>query len=258
MWTYVTRDGRTLLYNNAVVGSRNLWTMPLDRSARARQITTVAGDAVMHASLSPDTTHVAFASSATGNSDIWVQHVDGSGLRALTNDAAADAWPVWSPDGHAIMFASLNNGRWETRRIALDGRPVEKVVDGFFRGDWISKPDGDGTWIVTVNDGGGLHLMDLDSRTIVWRDRPQTAALPMFSPDGRWVSLPVRESRDRDAIWVYDAATGKPRVVVRFSEPFQMFFRASWVDDGRAFIVNRGQTISHIVMLDRFWTARRS
>jgi hypothetical protein len=30
----------------------------------------------------------------------------------------------------------------------------------------------------------------------------------------------------------------------RFSEPFQMVFRASWADEGRAFIVNRAQTIS--------------
>ena len=41
MWTHVTRDGKTLLFNNALVGSRNLWTMPLDRSAEPRQITAV-------------------------------------------------------------------------------------------------------------------------------------------------------------------------------------------------------------------------
>ena len=100
MWTYVTRDGRTLLFNNALVGSRNLWMMPLDGSTKPRQITSVTGDAVMHSSLSPDGTHVAFVSSATGNSDVWVQHVDGSDLRQLTNDPAAEAWPVWSRRAH--------------------------------------------------------------------------------------------------------------------------------------------------------------
>jgi serine/threonine-protein kinase len=52
--------------------------------------------------------------------------------------------------------------------------------------------------------------------------------------------------------WVYDVATGKGRLAVRFSQPFQIIFRTSWVDDGRAFLVNRQQTVSHIVMLDKF------
>ena len=34
MWTFVTRDGYTLLFNNALVGSRNLWTLPLDGSSK--------------------------------------------------------------------------------------------------------------------------------------------------------------------------------------------------------------------------------
>ena len=76
----------------------------------------------MHAAVSPDGSHLVFALSATGNADIWVQNVDGSELRQLTNDPAADAWPVWSPDGRSIMFASLRDGAWETRRIPASGR----------------------------------------------------------------------------------------------------------------------------------------
>jgi hypothetical protein len=256
MWTYVTRDGKTLLFNNAVVGSRNLWTMPLDRSAGPRQITSVPGNAVMHSSLSPDSTQVAFASSASGNSDIWVQHVDGSGLRQLTDDVAADAWPVWSPDGRMIMFGSLRDNSWETRQISPEGESTEKVANGFFRGDWIRKADGAGTWVVSAYPGAGFRLMDFDSRRVIWEVRGPGNATPMFSPDARMVSFPVRESRDRDSIWVYDVATGKPRVAVRFPQPFQMSFRAAWVDNGRAFILNRSQTISHIVMFDRFGSLR--
>jgi serine/threonine protein kinase len=251
MWTYVTRDGHTLLFNNALVGSRNLWMMPLDGSMTSRQITAVAGDAVMHSSLSPDGTHVAFVSNTTGNADIWVQNVDGSDLRQLMNDTAADVWPTWSPDGLWIMYGSLRDGQWETRRVLASGGAPEKVVDGFFRGDWISKADGTGTWIVTSNIAGGLRLVDVDRRTVLWEDRKPGNAMPMFSADGRSVSIPYQESRDRDAIWVYDVATGKGGVAVRFAEPFQIVFRASWVDNDRAFVVNRTQTISHIAMVDK-------
>jgi TolB protein len=226
--------------------------MPLDGSAKPRQITAVPGEAVMHSSFSPDGMAVAFVSSPAGNSDVWVQNVDGSDLRRLTNDSAADSWPVWSPDGRSIIYCSLRDGQWETRRVPAAGGASEKVVDGFFRGDWIPKPDGKGTWVITSMSGSGLRLIDLESRTVAWQDRRPGNGMPMFSPDARLVSIPYRDGRDRDAIWVYDVATGKGRVAARFAQPFTLAFRASWVDDGRAFVVNRMQGISHIVMLDRF------
>ncbi len=255
MWIYVSRDGRTLLFNNATTGTRNLWTMPLDRSAPPRQITAIAGDNVMHSSLSPDGSRVAFASRATGNSDIWTQNVDGSELHQLTNDDAADVWPVWSPDGQRIVFGSLRVGGWETRLVPVAGGPAEKVVDGFFRGDWIRQPGGNGTWLVSSLAGGGIRLIDFERRTVVWEERLGRTgfSLPMFSPDGHWISLPRQESRDLNAIWFYDTETGKSRVAVRFPETFPILFRANWVEDGKALIVNRQQTISHIVLFDRFW-----
>jgi hypothetical protein len=53
-----------------------------------------------------------------------------------------------------------------------------------------------------------------------------------------------------DAIWVIDTATGERRSAVQFSEPFRIYFRASWVDAGSAFIVNRYRDVSHIVLFD--------
>jgi eukaryotic-like serine/threonine-protein kinase len=255
MWTFVSRDGRTLLFNNATTGTRNLWTVPLDHSAPPRQITTIAGDNVMHSSLSPDGSRAAFVSRATGYSEVWTQNVDGSDLRQLTNDQAAVAWPVWSPDGEWIVFASLRGRQWETWRVRAAGGPDEKIMNGFFRGDWIREPDGDGTTIVSSVVGSGIRLIDFERRTVTWEEHFAGGGigLPMFSPDGRFISLPRHESRDRDAIWLYETATGKGRLAVRFPEPFKMVFRACWVDNGKALIVNRHQTTSHIVLFDRFW-----
>jgi hypothetical protein len=74
---------------------------------------------------------------------------------------------------------------------------------------------------------------------------------PMFGADGRTISVPHAESSDRDAIWILDAATGQGRPAVRFQEPFRIFFRADRVDRGQAFIVNRLETASHILLFDR-------
>ncbi|HJR58269.1 MAG TPA: protein kinase [Vicinamibacterales bacterium] len=257
MWTYITRDGRTLLYNNAVIGSRNLWLVPVDRTAKPRQITSVAGDRVLHSSLSPDGARVAFVSSANGHADVWVQEVDGSGLRPLTNDPAAEAWPAWSPDGKSIMYSSGAGTRPRTMIVSADGGEPRLLIDGFFRGDWINQPDGSGTWAVTSVEGTqGIRLIDVENRTELWREPNATAlSLPMFNRDGRSISVAFSDGTGRNGIAVYDTATRKRRVAVRFPEPFQFFFRASWIDNDRAFAVNRYRTRSHIVMFDGFLTS---
>jgi len=251
LWTFVTRDGRTLLYNSPASGSRNLWIMPLDASSRPRQVTAVTGDAVGHSSLSPDGTRVAFVSFEGGASDIWTQNVDGSDLRQLTNDPAADSWPVWSPDGRSIVFTSAGGSR-ETRVVPAEGGPSQKLVDGFFRGDWVEQPGGSGTWIVTSNGANAIRLVDVEKRAVLWEEHiGEGFSLPMFSPDGRSISVPFQEDRDHYAVAIFDVATHRSRLAVRL--PFNLNFRAAWTDNGTALIVNRADTISHIVLFDRFW-----
>jgi Tol biopolymer transport system component len=258
MWTFVSRDGRTLLFNSAFTGSRNLWTMPLDRSVAPRQITELPGDAVMHSSLSPDGSRVAFVSRAAGHSNVWTLGTDGSDLRRLTDDAAADAWPVWSPDGRTIAFNSTRDGRRETWRVPADGSgPAEKLVDGFFRGDWIPRPAGAGTLIVTSGLGqAGVRLIDVERRAVIW-DRDiagSNLALPVFSPDGRSISVVGQDSAGRNVVWALDTTTGEPRLLVRFPGEFRTYFRANWVDGGRALVLNRFLQTSRIELFDGFWT----
>jgi hypothetical protein len=78
--------------------------------------------------------------------------------------------------------------------------------------------------------------------------------MPMFSENGRAISMAVRESVARDVILVLDVATGASHVAARL--PFHVMFRANWVDHDGAFIVNRDDSVSHIVMFDRFWTPK--
>lgn len=58
------------------------------------------------------------------NSEIFVANIDGSNEINITRNAAFDGWPVWSPDGKQIAFASNRSGP------ALAGQI------------WLMKPDG--------------------------------------------------------------------------------------------------------------------
>jgi Tol biopolymer transport system component len=250
-WAFLSRDGRTILFNSRLSGSRNLWLMPLEAAAKPRQV-TFSGDAITHSSLSPDGTRIAFVSFAGDASDIWTQKIDGSDLRRLTKDDAPDSWPVWSPDGDQIAYTSAPNGAYETHVMMADGRASEKLMDGLLRGDWIRTPDGRGTWMVTSDGLGLVRLLDPNDRRVIWQTRIGPGfSTPMFSSDGHRISVPFQEGRDRYAIAVLDAATGQEQFVVRL--PFVVNFRASWTDGDTAVVVNRNDSVSHIVLFDRLW-----
>jgi TolB protein len=53
---------------------------------------------------SPDGSHVAFASSVSGSSQIWVMRIDGSHRQQLTFDPTPACFPAWSPTGRSILF----------------------------------------------------------------------------------------------------------------------------------------------------------
>jgi hypothetical protein len=132
-------------------------------------------------------------------------------------------------------------------------------LDQGFRGDWIRQPEGSGTWIVTTGSrtGSGVSLIDVERRVVVWEQSIEGGglSLPTFSPDGRSISAPFRESREHDVVRVFDTATGQSRIAARL--PFHVTFRAGWTDEGRAVVVNRTDAVSHIVMFDHFWTTGR-
>ena len=212
LWTFVSRDGRTVLFNSPASGSRNLWTAPPDPGAHLSQITTVPGDAISHSSLSPDGTRVAFASIASGHSDIWTQRVDGSDLRQLTMMSL----PIPGRYGRLMVNglrirAIVPIGRKPGGSAPQEGRP---------RNCWIRDsaatgsvgPTGNGTWIVTTGSstGSGVRLIDVERRAVVW-DQPIPGgglSLPVFRPDGQAISAPFREDRVHDVVRIFDVATG--------------------------------------------------
>ena len=55
-------------------------------------------------------------------------NADGSGLRRLTRNAAADGQAVWSPDGRKIAFVRFRHGDSEIHVMNADGSGQRKLT----------------------------------------------------------------------------------------------------------------------------------
>ena len=96
-------------------------------------------------SFSPDGTKIAYRkitsspgfswdlSSRSRNSEIFVADVDGSREINLSNSAAFDGWPMWSPDGEQIIFASNRAGPANVGQlysVNVDGTSLQQITSG--------------------------------------------------------------------------------------------------------------------------------
>lgn len=77
-----------------------------------------------YAAWSPDGTRIVTRRVVNGNSEVFVMDADGRNARNLTGLDAYDGWPVWSPDGRRIAYASgpaSGAGRFRIMLMDADG-----------------------------------------------------------------------------------------------------------------------------------------
>lgn len=92
---------------------------------------------------SPDGNQLAFIrqNSGTPATDLWVAHLDGSGLtRLLGGDGLSSEMPAWSPDGKTLVVARINTatgGDGAIWIVGADGRNAHPIIPGGEHVTWI-------------------------------------------------------------------------------------------------------------------------
>jgi Tol biopolymer transport system component len=134
--------------------------------------------------------------SVEGNADIWTMPVPSGVPNRFTFGARIDAYPLWSPDGHHILFTSTFKGVWGMFERATDGGDSDRPL---FKKSEIKvaldvSPDatlllyavqvpqtGVDLWAAPMPEAG-------EARAFPVVQTPFDEMAGQFSPDGRWLA----------------------------------------------------------------------
>jgi len=164
----VSRDGRHLAYSSVLV-THNVQRLPLspttgDPLGEPEWVTT-GTRRWSSPDPSPDGRTVALYSLTQPDGDIFVIHADGTGLRQITADSAADRVPRWSPDGSWLAFFSGRDSDLRPWKIRPDGSDLTRLGD---RGSVVVwSPLGDRIAVATGLPGASAIL----DPNVPWTDQ---------------------------------------------------------------------------------------
>jgi Tol biopolymer transport system component len=188
--------------------------------------------------VSGDGNWLAFTTSGV-QEDLFVSRLDGSDYRRLTDDAARDRGPGWSPDGSRIAFYSDRSGTYEMWTIRPDGSDLRQLTahtgnPGFPvwspRGDRIA--EGYFSWSL------------LDPNRTMASPIPEAAPSPTerFLPTSwsaetnRLAGIVASDDGSRTRIGLYNLATRQYTSVPSDRRP-ALWVWPVWLADGRRLIV---------------------
>jgi Tol biopolymer transport system component/DNA-binding winged helix-turn-helix (wHTH) protein len=221
----VARSGAGVVYQNMLIEA-NIWELPLPSSPSAEPSGDKTFPAVAWTSFdsdmqfSPDGTRIAFASSRSGHSEIWVSNRDGSQATRLTSFAGGGrvgrvGSPAWTADGKLIAFDAQGTAtdKWNLHSVAADGgSPAKRLTSDAFnniRPSWSI----DGRWIYFGSDrNGGWQIWKVPSSGGTAIQLTFGGGYePVVSRDGRRVYY---AKQSIDGIWVVPAEGGEEVQVV--------------------------------------------
>jgi len=145
---------------------------------------------------------IAFTRDIGTNAEVFTMNPDGSGQARITDTAADERRPSFSPGGTRIAVASLRSGNWEIFTSNYDGtKPVNSTNDTAAE-DYTPAFSPDGSKIAYASFRGlnsDIYLADADGpgkRRLTTTD-PADEFYPAVSPNGKKIAF----MSDRDGDW---------------------------------------------------------
>ena len=199
----------SLIYLSGTIGNATspferalVW---VDRTGR-EEFVPAPRHGYLYPRLSPDESRVAL-DALDAQRDVWIWEFARSILTKLTLHEAADKYPVWTPNGRQIVFASDRGGHGALFRVAADGTgQIEPLaINGRESGNELDplafSPDGTRLLFRELDPKTAfdLHMLTPEKPAGSWRKTPLLRSgfsenNGVISPDGRWMAYESDES----------------------------------------------------------------
>src|SRR4051794_17832349 len=190
----ISRDGRRIAFAARPADHEEIWRKSLADPAEPPAPLIKSTHAEMNPQYSPDGRWIAFHSTRTGESDIWIADADGRNPRRLTyTNARTTATPRWSPDGKWIAFESNQTGQTEVYVVPSGGGAARRLTDNPAV-DAIPRWSRDGREIYFCSDRTGRYE--------VWKVAASGGPATQVTKDGGFVAVESPDGR-----WLYYSQT---------------------------------------------------
>ncbi len=247
------RNGSALVYGQNT-RSENLWQIAFDpvKGQTSGAATPLTQGLKRYAlfSLAPDEKSFVYLARGEPQQDLFTASLTGAPLQRLTDDAAQDIMPRWSPDGRWIAFISDRGGKYEIWKVRPDGSGLAQMTHE--PGKEVIAP-------VWSPDGRKLlyQIRNVNS-FIIDADRPGAEQTPQMLPGQPVLGfLPWEWSPDSKHLagWQPPMPEQQRRGIVIYSLAQQRYERLTdlggypaWLNDNRRLMFRDGTSI---YLLDR-------
>lgn len=243
-----TPDGQ-LVYGSHGGRNSDIWIMNAD-GVNQRQLTFDESQETSPV-VSADGRYIVYVSKGAGPPHIWRMNMNGENPVQLT-DGKGEQDPSISPDGKTVFYNTFNSGVMSLNKISIDGGEVTQLTHEWSMHPSVS-PDGKYIAFIRMDDGHKrllVALMPFAGGEII-KMFPQMPVpehhLLRWSPDGR--ALHYIHTVDGVAnIWSQPIDGSSPVQVTDFKS--DSIFRFAWSRDGRNLALDRGVTISDVVLIN--------
>ena len=156
----------------------------------------VAGGSNQSPAWSADGAHIAFSSSRSGDSEIWLADASGGNLHRLTTFKGPNVAPTFNPRTNAqIAWAGGRTGEPQIYTMDLDGGNVQRLTDSGYAVSPSWAPNGallTFSWNRKYGPGdpGGQDIYVMDIASMRWLQVTHEAGTndyPSWAPDGRHI-----------------------------------------------------------------------
>lgn len=208
--------------------------------------------------LSPDGKQLAFVY----RGDIWISSEKGGRATPLTSHIETDAYPLFSPDGRWIAFASKRNGNWDIFAVPSDGGKARQLT--WHSGTEIPygwSPDGKKLIFSSRRDTPNYALYSLDVKTLrsdVLTEDYAPLSYANYSADGKTVvygrygfhwTRPRYHGSASAQIWTLDVASRRRRPFT--SDTFQHLWTRFMPDSQHLLTVTVAEETPSVSPLDK-------